>query len=69
MLFAIDRVRIEQFVRRDEFQAQVIFAGLHETVKAGVPAGMAGGSRLLDANPDRILIAIGPYLDHALNVT
>ena len=37
-------------------------------IEAGTPAGVTGGAGLLDPDPDRILIAIGAHLHHALDM-
>src|SRR5712671_7981957 len=68
-LLPINRLRIEHLVRVHERQPRPAFAaGIHLPVEAGAPAGVAGGARLLDPDPDRVLIAIHPHLDHALDV-
>ena len=41
----------------------------HElAVEAGAAASVAGSTSLLDPDPDRVLIAIDPHLDHALDL-
>src|SRR5216684_1051986 len=64
-LFPINRLRIEQPVRIHERQSRPILTGLDLAVEARMTAGVTGGAVLLDPDPDRILIAIQPHLDHA----
>ena len=67
-LFAVDLSRIEQPVRVDERQARGATDCVDLAVEARLPSGVTGSSRLLDANPDRVLIAVQPHLDHPLGV-
>src|SRR5512142_1919508 len=64
----VDRLGIEQPVGIDERQSRAALACLDLAIEARAPAGMAGGPLLLDPDPDRILIAIEPHLDHALGL-
>src|SRR3954467_9040580 len=68
-LLLVHRIRIEQPVRigKDETGAAVF--GLDLAVEAGPAAGVTRRADLLDTEPDRILIAIGADLDHALGLT
>src|ERR1700738_5127610 len=64
----VNRVRIEQLVRIDERQPCPALAFVDLAIKARPPAGVAGGAGLLDPDPDRVLIAVQPHLDHALDM-
>src|SRR4051812_16489737 len=66
--FAIDGARIEQAVRVDKGQADLAAPAFHLAVEAGASAGVAGRAHLLDADPDRVLVAVGAHLDHALGL-
>src|SRR5438876_329947 len=66
---AIDFRGIDQPVRIDECQPRHALAGVNLAIKTRATAGVAGRVLLLDAEPDRILITIQAYLDHALGVT
>src|SRR6476620_4939448 len=68
-LFAINGGRIELPVRIDELQPCVTIGRLDLAIEAGVPPGMTRCTLLLDADPDRVLIAIHAHLDHALGMT
>src|SRR3954452_5548210 len=68
-LLLVHRVRIEQSVRIDEDEPGAAVFGLDLAVEAGPAAGVTRRADLLDAEPDRILIAIGADLDHALGLT
>src|SRR3954462_5181152 len=68
-LLLVHRVWIEQPVRIDEEERGAAVFGLDLAVEAGPAAGVTRRSDLLDAKPDRILIAIGADLDHALGLT
>src|SRR6202012_1519615 len=67
-LLAIDLIRIEPPLRVDKGQSRAALALVHRTIETGVPAGVTGRAGLFDLDPDRILIAIHPHLDHALSV-
>ena len=61
--------RGEQPVRLDERQFRPALASPDLSVEARATAGVAGRTGLLDPDPDGILIAIHPHLDHALPMT
>ena len=67
---AVDRLRIERLVGVAEFERHR--AGLperHGAVEARAPPGVAGArARLLDLEPDRVLVAVDAHLDDALDV-
>src|SRR6267378_8700935 len=67
-LFPINRLRIEHLVRIHERQKRPAIAWAHRAVEAGPSAGVARSACLLDLDPDRVLIAIHPHLDHALDM-
>src|SRR5579863_9205749 len=64
----IDRLRIEFPGRIDEQQPRTAVRPLDLAVETGMPPGVTGRSRLLDANPDRVLIAVGAHFDHTLDM-
>src|SRR3984893_5571666 len=66
--FPINRVRIDPPARTHERQSRPALAGLDLAVEARAAAGVAGDSGLLDPDPEHVLIAIEPNLDHALDV-
>src|ERR1700738_4921903 len=68
-LLAIYLGGTKQPVRTPERQPPPAIACRHRAVEAGAAAGVARGTGLLDPDPDRVLIAIHPHLDHALGVT
>src|SRR3981081_847659 len=63
-LFPINLGGIEHLVRIHERQARPALTRGNPAIKARAPAGVARGPRLLDPDPDRILIAAQPHLDH-----
>src|SRR3569623_1608 len=68
-LLLINLVGIERLVGIGEHELRAAVLALHRAVEAGVPSGVAGAAGLLDANPHRVLIAIHPHLDNALDMT
>src|SRR3569833_2307735 len=68
-LFAIHSCRIEQPLGIDEGESRAVAIAFDLAVEAGVPPGVTRRTNLLDPKPDRILIAIGAHLDHALGLT
>src|ERR1700682_3245923 len=68
-LLPINRLRIEHLVRIHERQSRPAFAVCVDLpVEAGTPASVARRACLLDPDPDGVLIAIHPHLDHALDM-
>src|SRR6202020_55442 len=65
---AIDRLRIELAISVHERQSCTAFGRLDLAIEAGMPSGVTGCAGLFDADPDRVLVAIGAHLDHALDV-
>ena len=65
----IHRFRIEHAFVAELERDRASLAERHRTIKTGAAAGMAGAARLLDFDPDRILIAIDAHLDDVLGVT
>src|SRR5262245_29804830 len=63
-------LRVERALRVAELERdRAGLAERHRAVEAGAPAGMAGPRpRLLDLDPDRVLIAVDAHLHHALHV-
>src|SRR3569833_504054 len=62
----VDLCGIEQLLGIDERQSRSAHALRHTAVEARAATGVACRPDLFDPNPDRILIAIDPHLDHAL---
>src|SRR5260370_19442496 len=62
-LRTIDFGRIEQLVGIDERQSRPTLACIDLAIKAGTTAGVAGPARLLDPDPDGVLISIHPHVD------
>src|SRR6202044_3442728 len=67
-LFSVNSLRIELKIRIHERQPRTSVGRLDLAVEAGMPAGVTGRTGLFDADPDRILVAIGAHLDYALDV-
>jgi hypothetical protein len=61
----LDFRRIEHLVGIHERQLR---AALDLAVEAGATAGVTGRAGLFDPDPDRVLVAVHPHLDHALGV-
>src|ERR1700754_798946 len=55
-------------VRIHERQRRPALAFADRAVEARAPPGVAGRARLLDLDPDRVLVAVHSHLDHALGV-
>src|SRR5215204_867690 len=70
LLVRIDRRWIEPLVAVAELERdRAATAKRHGAVKARAASGVAGAfSGLLDLDPDGVLIAVEPHLDHALGV-
>src|SRR5688500_6099034 len=70
-VFAVDRLRIEYALSGNERQPRAARLARHyRAIEARPPAGVARRpARLIDPQPDRVLIAIDPDLAHALHVT
>src|SRR6202035_3987567 len=68
-LLRINVLRIEQPLPIHERQPCPALARFDLAVKTRLAAGVAGSAGLLDADPDRVLVAIHPHLDHPLDVT
>src|ERR1022692_2282928 len=64
----INGLGIEQPVRIHKRQSRPALAFRHRAVEARAPAGVARRPGLLDADPDRVLIAIHPHLDDTLDM-
>ena len=69
-LFLVDFLGIERLFRVAEFERhRAGLAERHRAVKARTPSGVTGARPLLvDLQPDRVLIAIDPQFDDALDV-
>src|SRR5690348_1129276 len=71
-LLTVDLGRIEHLLGVAKLEDQAAEVGLlerHRAIEAGGPAGVAGaGADLLDAQPDRVLVAVDAQLDDALAV-
>ena len=65
----IDVGRIELPVRIHKRQSRAAVRRVDLAVEAGMPAGVAGSTHLLDPDPDRVLVAIHAHLDHTLGLT
>src|SRR5712671_2200990 len=67
-LRTIDFGRIEQLVGVHERQSRPALACIDLAVEARTTTGVARRVRLLDPDPDGVLIAIHPHLDDSLRV-
>src|SRR6202167_5272392 len=67
-LFPINILRIKQPFGAHKPQLRAALAGGYGAVEARAAAGVAGSTGLFDPDPDRVLIAIDPHLDHALDM-
>src|SRR5690349_1106358 len=71
-LAAVHGVRIERLVGVAEFEHERLVGRLaerHRAIEARAPAGVTGARPLLPhLDPDGVLIAIDPQLDHALDM-
>ena len=65
----VDRLRVEQPRGIHERQLWTAFAFLDLAIEARFPTGVAGRTCLIDADPDRVLIAVDAHLDDALGLT
>src|ERR1700719_4499740 len=64
----VHRLWIEYPVRLGKRQTAAALGGVDLAVETGTAAGVTGRADLLDADPDRVLIAIDAHLDDPLNV-
>src|SRR5258708_27774247 len=64
----INCFRVEQDVRVHERQSRPALACIDLAVEARTTTGVARRVRLLDPDPDGVLIAIHPHLDDSLRV-
>src|SRR5262245_32094644 len=62
-------IRIEQPFGVDKDKARTALTRLDLAIEARFASGVAGRADLLDADPDRVLVAIHAHLDHALGLT